>query len=747
MIAAVALAAVVAAAPARDPRPEIVALSLAGETERALALVDRALSDGAELSRELGLEMLRGDLLERADRPRDAVETYARLLAGDAGLAPWARYRMALVQERLGHPEVAAGLVATLLSRGSSETLVGPALDLLDRTLAAGGDCRLLRGIPRERFTGSRRRQRELMDLRCLARSPSRTGLVDAVRDYLAMDRGDAFAWEALMLLGGAVPIDGPRPTVLLFGLTAYQHREFERALALLDPWVERGLEGPFDSLGRDAAYAAARSDFWRGDYAAAAKRFERIVDDARSAAERADAYHQLGRTQELAGDLDTAFSSFDRAYHELASGEWAAPSLLSALRLEYLRGDVLAARRRLTVLASNSQFAPLTARGAMFLAASELTRGRSAGVAALLALAVRTREHSPVEVAYWRGRLYELQREPERALDEYLRTARERPFHPLAEAARRRLAAPPLAAATRARARALRESGVTDALWSASFLAAEPDERRALTRRGVEKLAAQTATASWVAARILPVREWPLWRSPSSRPEDLLVALGLAALAPEAVTRSFPLQQADVGLTGAALLVSGPRARAGLAIAESLFARRPHGLPLEWVARDFLATLYPRPWDDLIVSQAAAQRVDPLLFTAIVREESRFDPDASSPAAAQGLTQLVLPTARRLARSAGLPEVGLAELRLPALSVTLGAAYLAELGQRFQGEPTAIAAAYNAGEDQTALWMRTCLSSDPEELLAKIGFGETRSYVTRVLEARNAYRLLAAAP
>jgi len=220
-----------------------------------------------------------------------------------------------------------------------------------------------------------------------------------------------------------------------------------------------------------------------------------------------------------------------------------------------------------------------------------------------------------------------------------------------------------------------------------------------------------------------------------------------LAALAPEAVTRSFPLQQADVGLTGAALLVSGPRARAGLAIAESLFARRPHGLPLEWVARDFLATLYPRPWDDLIVSQAAAQRVDPLLFTAIVREESRFDPDATSPAAAQGLTQLVLPTARRLARSAGLPEVGLAELRLPALSVTLGAAYLAELGQRFQGEPTAIAAAYNAGEDQTALWMRTCLSSDPEELLAKIGFGETRSYVTRVLEARNAYRLLAAAP
>jgi soluble lytic murein transglycosylase-like protein/tetratricopeptide (TPR) repeat protein len=748
MITAATLAAVVLAAPAaRDPRPEIVALSRAGEPARALAIVERELTDGAERGRALGFDLLRGDLLERIDRPRDAVESYARALARNAGLAPWARYRLALAQERLGHPEVAAGLVATLLAQEPPETLVEPALDLLDRTLAGGGDCRLLRGIPRERFSGARRRQRELMDLRCLARPASRPGLVDAVRDYLAAESGDAFAWEALMLLDDAATFDQHRPTALLFGLTAYRHRDFERALGLLAPWVERGLEGPFDTLGRDAAYASARSEFWRGEYAAAGRRFAEIAAEARTAAQRSDAFHQLGRAQELAGDLDAAFASFDRAYHESPTGEWAAASLLSALRLEFLRGDEPAARRRLTVLAANSQFGAITARGAIFLASSGLVRGRTVGVAPLLALAARTREHSAVEVAYWRGRMYELQGDAERAIDEYLRAARERPFHPLVDAARRRLAARPLATAAAVRARALRASSDPGELWRASFLTTGDDLRRALARRGVERLAAHPTTAPWVASRILPVGDWPLWRSPSSRPEELLIALGLAELAPEAVPRAFPAQPADVGLTGAALLVGGPRARVGLAIAESIFARRPRALPLDWVARDFLAILYPRPWAELLTSQAVANGIDPHLLTAIVREESRFDPDAISPAAAQGLTQLVLPTARRLARRAGLPEVGLSDLRLPALSVTLGATHLAELDQRFQGEAAAIAAAYNAGEEQTALWMRSCLSSEPEELLAKIGFGETRAYVTRVLETRNAYRWLATAP
>jgi soluble lytic murein transglycosylase-like protein/tetratricopeptide (TPR) repeat protein len=744
MIAAAALAVVVAAAPVSDPRPEIVALARQGANVQALVRLDAELAGDRSRARSLGLELLRGDLLERLGRPRDAVEAYAQALSAASGVAPWARYRLAVAQERLGHPEVAAGLIATLLAGPTPESLLTPGLGLLDRTISRGGDCRLLRGIPVERFVGARRRQRQLIELRCLARSAETGALAPAVREFLASDGADAFAWEALLLLGDSANRPGDRTTALLYGLTAYRHRDFSRALELLTPWVERGLAGPFDSIGREAEYAAARSEFWRGAYPRAVARFTRIAEASRSSGERSDAWHQVGRSHELAGDPDAALASFDRAYHEDPRGDWAGAALLSALRLEALHGDTAAARRRLSVLAASSAFATHTARGALFLAVSDLVRGRADGVASLLALAERTRELSTIEIAYWRGRLLELQGDAARALDAYLETARERPFHPLAEASRRRIVQPSLARAAAERAATLSDSDDPASLWAATFLAVDGD-RRSLARRGVDELARRPATAAWVAARPLPVHRWPIWSTPPSRPEELLLWLGLAELVPGAVARAFPVAQPEIGLSGAALLIDGAAARSGLAIAESTFSRRPRSVPLDWVAPAWLRTLYPTPWVELVRGQAQAQRVDPHLLLAVMREESRFDPEAVSPAAARGLTQLVLPTARRLARQAQLGPIELADLAQPTVAIALGAAYLAELDRRFQGDPTAIAAAYNAGEEQTAIWIRSCSSSEPEELLAKIGFGETRAYVTRVLESRNAYLLLAA--
>ena len=49
------------------------------------------------------------------------------------------RYRLALDQDRLGHPEVAAGLLATAVAGGHGSPLLPEAVRLLDRTLATGG--------------------------------------------------------------------------------------------------------------------------------------------------------------------------------------------------------------------------------------------------------------------------------------------------------------------------------------------------------------------------------------------------------------------------------------------------------------------------------------------------------------------------------------------------------------------------------------------------------------------------------
>ena len=235
-------------------------------------------------------------------------------------------------------------------------------------------------------------------------------------------------------------------------------------------------------------------------------------------------------------------------------------------------------------------------------------------------------------------------------------------------------------------------------------------------------------------------------WRSPLTRADELLLALGLPEDGPSAVARHFPSSRPRAGLTGAQLLAGGPGARRAIQLAEASFQRLPSQVPFDWVAREWLALLYPLPWAEAVRGQARARGVDPALLAAVIREESRFDPEALSPASARGLAQLVLPTARRLATAGGLPAITARDLHDPMVSIPLGAAYLAELAIRFPGDDLSVTAAYNAGEEQVVLWRRYCLSAEPEELLAKIGFGETRAYTTRVLESRAAYRSIWAA-
>jgi soluble lytic murein transglycosylase len=243
--------------------------------------------------------------------------------------------------------------------------------------------------------------------------------------------------------------------------------------------------------------------------------------------------------------------------------------------------------------------------------------------------------------------------------------------------------------------------------------------------------------------ARPVPVEEWSLWTVPLVRPDELLLALGLPEQASSAVLRHFPASRPRLGLTGAQLLAGGPATRRAIQIAEVAFGRLPSQVPLDWVDRDWLVLLYPLPWADAVRSQARVRGVDPALLAAVIREESKFDPAAISPASARGLAQFVFPTARRLAEATGLPPITARDLHDPMVAIPLGAAYLAQLSARFQGDELSIAAAYNAGEEQVAAWRRYCYSAQPEELLGKIGFGETRAYATRVLESRAAYQAL----
>ena len=736
-------ATVAAAAVADDPRPAIVERMAAGQVRIALDDVGRRLGAEPQSGRRLGLGLLRGALLEQLGRQREAVAAYAAALSSGSGLEPWARWRLALLQDRLGHPEVAAGLVATLLAGDPPDALVRPALELLHRALDSGGDCRLLVSVPRERLPADLHRLRDLVQADCLLRDRRRDDAARMLRELLGDDTRDGVAWEAASRLADLPAAEDPA-VARLIGMTAFHHRDFLGALAQLRRGASLANRW-FDPGGREAAYAMARSLFWLGRYDQAAKSFAEIVQGPGTPQLRADGFCQLGRSLELAARRDDALAAFHRSLDDDADGEWAGTALLGILRLEVELGSADRAHADLAQVARSSTLRRATARGAIFLAVTDLLRGDLRPVRNDLDTAARTGEASPEELSYWRGRLAEVRGDPQVAVTRFLDVVGRDPYHPLAAAARRRLAAPSLRAEVARRRIALAARGDPRSLHAAALLLGEGTPEGIQARaRGVTSLSHRERSASWLAWSPVPVAEWPVWQEEGGRPEERLVGLGLFGDPGSAVSRLFPGSDLRLGFTGAACLVAHETSvRRGIAIAETLFGRCPSEVPVDWVAPELRRLLYPFPWAALIRAQATAFGIDPALLAAVIREESRFDAHAVSPAAARGLMQLTLQTAQRIARETGFGPVRARDLERPEVSIPLGAAYLAELSRRFPRAEAAVVAAYNAGPDQAALWRQSCVTAEPEEYLAKIGFRETRAYVLRVLESREVYRAL----
>lgn len=93
------------------------------------------------------------------------------------------------------------------------------------------------------------------------------------------------------------------------------------------------------------------------------------------------------------------------------------------------------------------------------------------------------------------------------------------------------------------------------------------------------------------------------------------------------------------------------------------------------------------------IYDHAVAAGIPPALGFQLVKIESRFDNTAESYAAAIGLTQLRLPTAR-----AYEPTVTPAELMNPDVNLRIGFAYLKDLLRQFDNDLSLALEAYNKG-------------------------------------------------
>ncbi|MGH8457598.1 MAG: transglycosylase SLT domain-containing protein, partial [Stenotrophobium sp.] len=90
----------------------------------------------------------------------------------------------------------------------------------------------------------------------------------------------------------------------------------------------------------------------------------------------------------------------------------------------------------------------------------------------------------------------------------------------------------------------------------------------------------------------------------------------------------------------------------------------------------DFDVT-YPLPYDKAVNDAAALSGLPPAWIYGVLRQESLYDAQAVSRANAYGLLQLLLPTAREVARRWKQPTPSIDDLFRPEINVPLGAAYL----------------------------------------------------------------------
>lgn len=139
---------------------------------------------------------------------------------------------------------------------------------------------------------------------------------------------------------------------------------------------------------------------------------------------------------------------------------------------------------------------------------------------------------------------------------------------------------------------------------------------------------------------------------------------------------------------------------------------------------------MYPFPYEQLIETWSRQRQLNPLLVTALIRQESRFVADIESVAGALGLMQVMPGTADWIEAQIG--QTGY-DLTQPADNVELGTWYLDYTHREYDNNALFAVASYNAGPGNVADWIQRGGFTDADDFVRQIPFAETQGYVEAV--------------
>ncbi len=169
--------------------------------------------------------------------------------------------------------------------------------------------------------------------------------------------------------------------------------------------------------------------------------------------------------------------------------------------------------------------------------------------------------------------------------------------------------------------------------------------------------------------------------------------------------------------------------------------------MEIKQLPAEYWQGLFPRPYWDSLRRNADENGLDPYLVSALIRQESEFNPSAVSHSNALGLMQLLPSTGKGEAKQLGLKGYNQDSLFDPNINLELGTRYFRKMVDHFNGQVEYALAAYNAGDNRVEDWRSSGTYRDIDEFVESIPFTETREYVQAIVRNAEVYKRVYGTP
>jgi soluble lytic murein transglycosylase-like protein len=523
-----------------------------------------------------------------------------------------------------------------------------------------------------------------------------------------------------------------------LLGETMQSHRHFDRAVAIL----RAALTGT--TKRDDILFAIGRSYFGDEKYAEALQTYVGGAAGTRDPKWKNTFLWHAARCAQLQGDDANGERFMTAAINVPGKFPATAAALTQRIRTRLKQKRFSEAAADLNAIRQGWPKDHALVEASLAYAVGTLGAGN--GGAALSTLNAIPRnlldKFEPYEIDYWRARALEGSN-PVAAFAAYLNVLRAPvPTH-FAYFARQRLDSQPLAGKI-AQEIKVRDDQVSALVAKNQWDAARRIETdRVLLRPGnLDRLTSiYKHVPAYDAVLTLKPEGFPKFPLPDGADRmSMLMAMGLFDEAVQDVRARWPLRPARAAVTQSLAFNRGYASRDSIYAVEVLMNSVPSDYIPQLLPEVVRELLYPRYFYEAIAEDAKKFDADPTLVLAIMREESRFNPRAKSAAAARGLLQFIITTARDIGHEVGLVDLGPEDLYDPRVIIRLGAKYVATLSKEFGNDRYKAAAAYNAGPKQVALWSRMAPAPGDDYFLSAVSFDETKQYVRKVLNSYKRY-------